>query len=320
MNVSILIPCYNAVDHVERAIESALAQTCGDADVIVVDDGSRDGSLDRILRFGSRIRVACGPNRGGNAARNRLLKLARGRWLQYLDADDFLLPDKIERQLKEAGSDSTADVLYSPVLIEEPVADGKLQRTEHPILLNADPWELLIRWQLPQTGAALWRRSTLQRLGGWNEAQTVCQEHELYLRALTAGCSFQRTASAGAVYRIWSEETVCRRDPLKTFRAKMSIVGRAVDELQRRGEFTDARRDSAATARLECARAVYGLDRAFADQLVASARTIAPGYCPPIGPAFPPAWRWLFRTLGFQTAERVAAFKRRIFPNSELTG
>lgn len=319
MNVSILIPCYNAADHVERAIESALAQNCGGAEVIVVDDGSRDGSLDRILRFGSRIRVACGPNRGGNAARNRLLKLARGRWLQYVDADDYLLPDKIERQLKEAGSDSTADVLYSPVLIEECASGDEFQRTELPIPLNADPWELLIRWQLPQTGAALWRRSTLERLGGWNEGQTVCQEHELYLRALTAGCSFQRTASAGAVYRIWSEETVCRREPLKTFRAKMEIVDRAVDELKRRGELTDARCDSAATARLECARAVYGLDRAFANQLVTSARGIAPGYCPPSGPAFPPAWRWLFRTLGFRTAERVAALKRRCLPKRELT-
>src|ERR1700732_3161240 len=116
MFVSILIPCYNAERWVAQAIESALAQTWSEKEVIVMDDGSRDGSLEVIKSFGARIVWETGPNRGGNVARNRLLELARGEWLQYLDADDYLLPLKIERQVTFLREHPACDVVYSPVL------------------------------------------------------------------------------------------------------------------------------------------------------------------------------------------------------------
>src|ERR1700734_3340325 len=97
--VSILIPCFNAKQWIAQAIESALQQTWPEKEVIVVDDGSTDGSLGVIKRFEGRVRWETGPNRGGNQARNRLLELARGEWLQYLDADDYLLPDKVALQM-----------------------------------------------------------------------------------------------------------------------------------------------------------------------------------------------------------------------------
>ena len=76
--VSILIPCYNAERWIAQAIESALAQTWSEKEIIVVDDGSTDRSLEVIRQFDGRIRWETGPNRGGNVARNRLLELARG--------------------------------------------------------------------------------------------------------------------------------------------------------------------------------------------------------------------------------------------------
>jgi glycosyltransferase involved in cell wall biosynthesis len=92
--VSILIPCFNAERWIGHAIDSALEQTYSPTEVIVVDDGSTDSSLGIIEGFGRRIRWETGPNRGANAARNRLLSLASGPWLQYLDADDYLLATK----------------------------------------------------------------------------------------------------------------------------------------------------------------------------------------------------------------------------------
>ena len=94
--VSILIPCFNAERWIGIAIESALAQTWRMREIIVIDDGSTDGSREIIRSFGDRIRFEARPNRGGNATRNQLLALSRGDWLQYLDADDYLLPEKIE--------------------------------------------------------------------------------------------------------------------------------------------------------------------------------------------------------------------------------
>jgi glycosyltransferase involved in cell wall biosynthesis len=97
--VSILIPCYNAERWVGEAIESALAQTWPEKEVLVIDDGSTDRSLEVIQRYRGRIRWETGPNRGSNTARNRLLELSAGEWLQYLDADDYLRPNKVQVQL-----------------------------------------------------------------------------------------------------------------------------------------------------------------------------------------------------------------------------
>src|SRR5260221_12220127 len=98
--VSILIPCYNAERWIAQAIQSALDQTYANCEVIVADDGSFDRSLKIIRSFGERICCESGPNRGGNPTRNRLLELAHGDWVQYLDADDYLLPDKVARQVE----------------------------------------------------------------------------------------------------------------------------------------------------------------------------------------------------------------------------
>ena len=116
--VSILIPCFNAKQWIAEAINSALAQTWPEKEVIVVDDGSTDGSLDVIQSFDGRIRWETGPNRGGNAARNRLLELARAELLQYLDADDYLLPEKIAPQMEFIRAHPELDVAFGPVTIE----------------------------------------------------------------------------------------------------------------------------------------------------------------------------------------------------------
>lgn len=80
-SVSIVIPCYNAEAYIAESIDSALGQTYPNCEVIVIDDGSTDGSLEVIKSFGNRIRWRYGPNEGGCAARNRGVKVSRGGWL-----------------------------------------------------------------------------------------------------------------------------------------------------------------------------------------------------------------------------------------------
>ena len=152
--VSILVPCFNAKQWVAQAIESALAQTWPEKEVIVVDDGSTDRSLDIIKSFGDRIRWETDRNRGANVARNRLLELARGDWLQYLDADDYLLPEKIEQQMGFLATNPSADIVFGPVTMEH-WNNSESRRELLPIPEPHDPWILLARWYLPQTGAVL---------------------------------------------------------------------------------------------------------------------------------------------------------------------
>src|SRR5262249_20882568 len=148
--VSILIPCYNAERWIAQAIESALAQTWYTKEIVVVDDGSTDRSLEVVRKFDGRIRWESGPNRGGGAARNRLLALARGEWLQYLDADDYLLPNKIAHQMEFVARQADVDVVFGPVTLEH-WSERDTRQEILPIPDRHDVWILLASWGLPQT-------------------------------------------------------------------------------------------------------------------------------------------------------------------------
>src|ERR1700704_4579340 len=99
MKVTIGIPVFNCEMWVATAIQSAFDQTLPDKEIIVVDDGSTDRSADICKSFGSRILFVKQPNRGGNAARNQVWRLSSGDWIQFLDADDYLKPNKIRSHL-----------------------------------------------------------------------------------------------------------------------------------------------------------------------------------------------------------------------------
>src|SRR5262245_3615788 len=96
--VSILIPCFNAARFVAKTIESALDQTHKNIEIIVVDDGSTDNSAEVVANYGS-VQLLRQKNAGVTCARNVALRRSRGDFIQYLDADDLISPDKIERQL-----------------------------------------------------------------------------------------------------------------------------------------------------------------------------------------------------------------------------
>ena len=203
MKVTVGIPCYNAARWIAQAIQSALDQRDVDVEVIVVDDGSTDESVAIAQSFGGRVKVIAGGHQGANHARNLVLQNATGEWLQFLDSDDTLDPAKVITQFRESHDGRDADVIYSPVWVETWTADSS-SRTASESSPEADIFTQWIRWHIPQTGGCLWRREALARLGGWNEGQPCCQEHELYLRALMARLRFVFAPTPGAVYRIWS--------------------------------------------------------------------------------------------------------------------
>ncbi len=305
--VSILIPCFNAERWICQAIESALAQTWSRKEVIVVDDGSTDGSLDVIKGFGDRIRWEADANRGGNATRNRLLELAQGDWLQYLDADDYLKPDKVELQVKALDTFRDVDVLFGPVIVEWRVGDA-IRIEELAIPKPHDPWQLLALWRLPQTGAPLWRKSALRDVGGWAVDQPCCQEHELYLRLLIAGKRLEHHQASGAVYRSFSNGTLSTRDPALVRRERLKIEKRLEEHLTAIGELTPDRQWAINQARFDMARSSWNEDRKEARAIfaaISSAETFRPA-----GPKVPQLYRLAFGLFGFEAAERIATISR----------
>ena len=136
--VSVLVPLYNKAGWVESTVRSALEQTVDDLEVVVIDDGSTDDSLTVVTAISDpRLSVFSRENRGANATRNELLTRARGELVQFLDADDLLLPGKLERQLD--GLKNGADVSLCSVSMEAPAG------SHHPPNFDGPLDQLLVR-------------------------------------------------------------------------------------------------------------------------------------------------------------------------------
>ncbi|MBE9060268.1 glycosyltransferase [cf. Phormidesmis sp. LEGE 11477] len=308
--VSILIPCYNAEQWIAQAISSALAQTFPNKEVIVVDDGSTDASLSIIKGFGGTIRWESGPNKGGNAARNRLLALSTGRWLQYLDADDYLLPQKIEEHIGVVRREPEADVIYSPSVIE--YRDGTDSSHEiRKIPTPKDPFVLLALWHLPQTGSPLWRKRAIVDVGCWKDDQPCCQEHELYLRLLKANKRFVYCSHASSIYRQWSEETVCKRDMPEVFRQRLAVEDSLEAYLKKTDQLTPVRQQAINQARFECARLIWLFDPVWAKRLISRIHCSQRKFVP-TGASAPALYRFAYHLAGFSRAENIAYVKRSL--------
>lgn len=304
--VSILIPCHNAEKWIAECIQSALDQTYPNKEIVVVDDGSDDRSLDIIRGFGEHIRLETGPNRGSNAARNRLVALSRGSWLSFLDADDFLLPEKIARQVSVAAGDPDVDVVYSPI-IEFIERSGAMHR---PSVEDDDLYANYVRWYPFGTIGILWKKSAVLEVGGWETDQPVCQEHELILRLIQAGKRFSMVPEALAVYRKANGSSISQRSPLRTVFHKMALTDKVESLLSASGTLHEKYRLVIAQARFEAARTAYAHDEEFASSLIAkmfqAEKTFRPG-----GDAAPFGYRLAFRMFGFTGAERLAAAVRK---------
>lgn len=308
--VSILIPCHNAGEWVGEAIDSALAQTWPNREVIVWDDGSTDNSREVLDGYGSRIRVGSWENQGSNPTRNRLVREARGEWLQFLDADDYIEPDKIAGQLAALSRMPDADVIYSPITLQFHHPGGRIERREVPLPPGPhDPWLLMARWEMPGTVSPLIRKQAILDAGGWDDKQPICQEHELYFRLLKSGCQFHYSSSSGAVYRQWGTDTISRRDARRTRAARLRLLQEVERYLVDQSKLTREHLSALNQTRFESARMIWLQDPERAHRLIRSIHAKQPGFTP-TGKMANTAYQILYRYVGFEAAEFAAWAKR----------
>ena len=177
--VSVVVPCYNCEDYIERCIRSVLAQSHTEWELILVDNNSTDSSLEVLKKFEAeypnQIRVFVEPRKGACAARNTGLKHARGGWIQFLDADDELLPEKFTEQLKLLNDNVSfvaGDYIYETFKKRILVRSRK------------DAFCGLIMSSLGITTANLFNRRFLDDIGGWDEGLSSSQEYDLMFRVM----------------------------------------------------------------------------------------------------------------------------------------
>lgn len=186
MRVSIIIPCYDVQEHLPGALGSALAQDHPDTEIICVDDGSKDGTRQVLADFSAsnpgRIRILEQTNKGASAARNAGAVVCTGAYIQFLDADDTILPDKISGQVQLAERHASPGLIVGD--FEQVMPNGLLLPA---LALHDQPWMALIRTRMGTTSANLWKRDALVGVGGWNEQLGSSQDYELMFRLLKQG-------------------------------------------------------------------------------------------------------------------------------------
>lgn len=181
--VSVVIPVFNAQDVIRETIESVLAQTWTDREIVVVDDGSRDGSGDIVRSFGERVRYIRQENGGVARARNRGIAESAGRYIALLDHDDLWHPQKLEKQV--AVLDRRPEVGMVITDVAHIARDGKPMGIVGAGYNPAEPFaRLFVRGYVPTPSAALIRRSVFETAGGFDERfhSAGMDDHELWTR------------------------------------------------------------------------------------------------------------------------------------------
>lgn len=201
--ISIVIPCFNCAPTVEETLASALEQDCA-KEIIVVNDGSTDDTLDKIRGHASELTILDGPNRGVSAARNWGIQEAAGDWIVFLDADDILEPGTLTERRKLA-EEAEADVVLSG-WSKLALADGEWRRGPSLFMdmeaIRGDAQTVFARDVCPPPAAILYRRSLAQAVGGFRPAFPIVQDVRFLFDCAKAEAKFAMSRHVGALYRV----------------------------------------------------------------------------------------------------------------------
>lgn len=183
VRVSAVIPTYNRADFVREAIASVLRQDYPHVELIVVDDGSRDGTAAVVSSFGPTVQYLWQENRGVSAARNRGVAASTGDLIAFLDSDDLWLPRKVSAQVAYFEAHPDAQACHT----DEIWIRRGVRVNERHIHRKQGGWQFLA--SLPRClispSAVMMRRALWDRLGGFDESLPACEDYDLWLR-LTA--------------------------------------------------------------------------------------------------------------------------------------
>jgi glycosyltransferase involved in cell wall biosynthesis len=316
VSVSVVIPCYNAERWIGEAIESCLAQSHAPDEVIVVDDGSTDDSSVIIARYASRVRHVRQDNAGAPRARNAGFALSRGEFIQFLDADDFLLPGKLEHQVAVLTKTGAAAV-YGDWRHQFYERDGSVSLGE-PQVSGAPPdlLEALIAGWWVSSVAIMFRRSIVEEIGGWDESLQAAQDRDFFQRVAMATEHIAYAPKCEAIYRRYGAVTVSTSCIERYARSHLKVARKIEGLLAAAGRLTPEYHRALARSYFNLARMIVAFDSPLAAELACRVRELNPDFSP-TGNAF---YALCYHMLGFAGAERFARLKRRLVGDHNRPG
>jgi glycosyltransferase involved in cell wall biosynthesis len=321
--VSTIIPAYNAEKFITRAIDTVIAQTYPNIEIIVVDEGSEDETValtqQKLRRDfkGQWQVIEFGNNRGVSAARNAALRAANGSWIQSLDADDFLAPTKFEKQMVvcvKAPSDVAA--VCSPW--RQVFADGQKIEWAGPLrtidALDKPPIMNLVADCASHHGAFLIRHSTLEKIGGFDESLRIHEDAEMLVRLAAQGGRFEFVYSSEPLYLSRAHRD---RPLVGGPGARYRLENVATDWIDAVLKAAGKRPLSALQMSVQDLSLLQNECAAYARHLYPNHRDVFQVYMTKVRilfPKFNPTHPWflLSRCVGYENAEAVAQLVRRL--------
>lgn len=234
-SISVVVPCYNAERWIAATLRSVLAQDWPGLEIIVVDDGSADGSAALVQREFPNVMLIRQPNAGVAAARNRGIERARGDWVAFIDADDIWLPGKLRAQWQALAGAPQARMACSAWRVwasSQPEPPALLLAETAAQAGDAQRWAGPSGWIYPQlllgcqvwTSTVLVQRALLAEIGGFDTSLRIGEDYDLWLRASRAS-PILRVAQPLALYRR-HPASITRGAPLANYQA--IVVERAL--------------------------------------------------------------------------------------------
>jgi glycosyltransferase involved in cell wall biosynthesis len=237
--VSVVIPAYNRVDTVCAAVQSVLSQSYADLELLVVDDGSSDGTIDQLSEIDDpRLRLLSNPhNVGVSAARNTGIRNARGAWVAFQDSDDEWMPRKLEKQMARiaslgpdcVGAYCGMTIVGSPSILRSEASSERYYPDETLGMREGNILSALLRTSLISTQTLVARRDMLTQIGGFDEALPALVDWDCVLRLARIGpFAF---VDEPLVRQYFSENSITRSRKKRAF-ARERIVEKNMDLLE----------------------------------------------------------------------------------------
>lgn len=239
--VSVVIPTYNSAAYLKEAVDSALAQTYRAVEVVVVDDGSTDGTKKILEPYikDKKIEYVYQPNKGLAGARNTGIRAARGAYVALLDADDIFLPEKIGSQVARMEENPACDISYTDLYHFEDGEPDELKKLRYTYYSGKDVLPNLLKKSFIAPSAVMIRASTFARFGYFDEEiRQYAEDYDYWLRVASRGGEICFVPAAGVKMRVRTHGNIQGMEN----QPKMKIAALRVLERLRDGMSPEERR------------------------------------------------------------------------------
>ena len=180
MKISVIIPTYNRKHTLQRAIDSVLAQTFKPFEIIIVDDGSKDGTKEWLLLNYPSVQYIHQPNNGVSSARNKGIQISQGSWIALLDSDDEWMPEKLEYQSRFIEVNRNSSFCHTnEIWIRNGVRVNQMKKHKK---YGGDIFKHCLDICRISPSSSIIKKDVFEEVGAFDESLTVCEDYDLWLR------------------------------------------------------------------------------------------------------------------------------------------